>query len=890
MLPGTRLGPYEIVSRLGAGGMGEVYRARDSRLHRDVAIKVLPAEVAGDPERLARFTREAQTLASLNHPHIAQVHGLDESGSTRALVMELVEGDDLSGIIARGPLPLTDALAIARQIADALAAAHDSGIVHRDLKPANVKVRPDGTVKVLDFGLAKALDNRAASFSSSDPTHSPTITSPAMTAMGMVLGTASYMSPEQARGKLVDRRADIWAFGCVVFEMLTGRRAFPGESVTDTLARVIEREPDWSLLPPTTPPHVRGVLERCLRKDPARRLRDIGDAQMELAEGGTPEAARPSVRPATRWHWPAGLAATLLAGVSLGWLARPAPTATAGPAADPVQLDLLLPDGVELFTLPGARLAISPDGSKIAFVAGGRGSRQVFVRSLDDPQPVAVRGTDAAFATVFSPDGQSLAFLSRDRSLKRVSLRDGLVVDIVPIAGTSAPLWGPDDHVIYAREGLWRVAAGGGTPQRLTSLDETRSELAHMPGVRLPSGLVLFTSYATAERSFANSEGDTSRVEVVDPVTLARRVVVDRAAAPIYSPTGHLLFLRDGAVLAVPFDAATAQVTGDAATVLPAGTVLLSSGTPLVSLADNGMLVYAPASTGLSNLVRVTPGGAGVPLSETPRAFAQPRVSPDGSRLVVSVGAESLWVHDLSRDARTPLTSGRLPGVSFPIWSRDGRRVVHRRFDDLWWVDADGRGGTGRVEGNQPGDIAVAASTDGDTLAVLRVNPGTGGDIFALSMTGAWPSRPLVQTSGYDGGADFSPDGRTMLYASTDSGLSQVYLSPFPAMDRKWTVSTSGGTQPRWSRDGRQIFYRDGNRMMAVAVSGSGAQVSLSPPRVLFDREFSSGGYITIANYDVLPDGSFVIPEAVPGPARLTVVSNWLAVLRRQLDRSGRQR
>ena len=882
MLPGTRLGPYEIVSRLGAGGMGEVYRARDSRLQRDVAIKVLPAEVAGDSERLARFTREAQTLAALTHPHIAHVHGLDESGTTRALVMELVEGDDLSAVIARGPVPLDEALAIAGQIADALAAAHESGIVHRDLKPANVKVRPDGTVKVLDFGLAKALDRRlAAAASPSDPTHSPTITSPAMTAMGMVLGTASYMSPEQARGKLVDRRADIWAFGCVLFEMLTGRRAFPGESVTDTLARVIEREPDWALLPPTTPTYVRGVLERCLRKDPGRRLRDMGDARMALEEGGPAAPAAAANRRGTfRWHLPAGLLAALLAGTALGWLARPAPVANARLTA-PMQLDLLLPDGLDLFTLPGARLAISPDGSKVAFVAGGRGSRQVFVRSLDGAQAVPVRGTDAAFATAFSPDGQALAFLSRDRSLKRVSLRDGLINDIAPVAGTSTPIWGADDRVIYAREGVWRVAASGGTPERLTSLDQARSELAHMPGVRLHSGLVLFTTYATAERSFANSEGDTARIEVVDPANLVRRVVVDRAAAPIYSPTGHLLFLRDGAVLAVPFDAATAQVTGDAVTVLPAGTVLLSSGTPLVSLADNGMLVYAPASTGLSNLIRLTPGGAAVPLSETPRAFAQPRVSPDGTRLVVSLGAESLWVHDLSRDARTPLTSGRLPGVSFPIWSHDGRRVVYRRFDDLWWVDADGRGGTGRVEGNQPGDIAVAAARDGDMLAVLRVNPSTGGDIFALSMTGAWPSRPLVQTAGYDGGADFSPDGRTLVYASTDSGLSQVYLSPFPAMDRKWTVSTSGGTQPRWSRDGRQILYRDGNRMMAVAVSTTGDVVSLSPPRVLFDRAFSSGGYITIANYDVLPDGSFVIPEAVPGPSRLTVVLNWLDALRR---------
>ena len=373
-----------------------------------------------------------------------------------------------------------------------------------------------------------------------------------------------------------------------------------------------------------------------------------------------------------------------------------------------MQLDLFFPTGFELFTLSSAKLAIAPDGSKVAYVAGGGGSRQVFVRSLDGSASVALRGTDAAFSLAFAPDGQSLVFLSRDRTLKRLSLRDGLVTDIATASGTNAPLWGPDGAIIFGRDGLWRVPASGGTPTRLTSLDPSRGEMAHTTGDALPSGVVLFTSWVTADRSLGNNDGDTSRIEVVNPVDGVRRVVVGRASAPMYAASGHLLFLRDDAIMAAPFDARTAEVTGDAVTVIPAGVVRLSGGLPLIALAANGTLVYAPAQTGLVNLVRVTRDGGTERLSTTPRPYSQPRVSPDGTRVVLAQGADSLWLHDLSRDARTPLTPGRLPGVSFPIWSRDGRRVVYRRFDDLWWVDADGSGSrracARQRAGRHPGD------------------------------------------------------------------------------------------------------------------------------------------------------------------------------------------
>ena len=861
--------------------MGEVYRARDSQLNRDVAIKVLPELFALDAERLARFTREAQTLAALNHPNIAQIYGLEgapSAPSARALVMELVEGEDLSALIARGPIPLGEALPIARQIADALEAAHELGIVHRDLKPANIKVRRDGTVKILDFGLAKAMDPPGA-----DALNSPTLTAAAFargygepgTQMGVILGTAAYMAPEQAKGKAVDKRADIWAFGAVLYEMLAGRRAFAGDAVSDTLAKVLEREPDWAALPPQTPSHVRSLVERCLRKEPSRRLRDIGDARLQLEEG--PGVPVPAIAPPTRqtWVWPAAVAAALAAGAALGWALRPIPAASAG-GAGTVQMDLLLPEGHELFTVAGSQISIAPDGSKVAFVAVGGGTRDLFLRALSAPASEKVRGTESAVSGFFGPDSESLGLLARDRTLKRLSLGDGLITDIGGTVGTNAPVWGSDGFLVFARQGLWRQASSGGQTTQLTTLDTARGEVAHTPGVVLPSGIVLFTSWAR----------DRSRIEAVDPATGVRTLVIDAASMPLYAPTGHLLFHRDGAVLAAPFDLRGLRVTKEAAIVFPPGTIRLAGGNPMMALSTNGTLVYAPALTGLTNLVHVTRSGVVTRLSESARPWSHPRVSPDGTRVVLEHAADSLWLQDLSRDARTPLTPGRLPGVGFPIWERDGRQVVFRLFDELWRVEAGGSGRSVRVPGGQPGDIPTALSPDGDTLVLLRTQAGSGGDVHALSMKGAWPARPLVQTPGYDGGGDFSPDGRWLAYASTDSGSAQIYLAPYPAMDRKWSVSTRGGTQARWSRTGREIFYRDGNRMMSVDVDASGTQVRLSSPKLLFEQPFTTGAYVTTANYDVTPEGGFVMLQAGPGVPRLAVILNWFEELRRRFGAS----
>ncbi len=891
---GTRLGIYEVLGSIGAGGMGEVCRARDTRLNRDVAIKVLPDLFANDPERLGRFSREAQTLAALNHPHIATIFGVEDlpgqaaatagagrrgpAPGVRALVMELVEGDDLAQLIANGPMPLDDALRIARQIAEALEAAHERGIIHRDLKPANVKVRPDGTVKVLDFGLAKGLD---PVWTAADALQSPTFTGQlggahggAATEMGLIIGTAAYMAPEQAKGKPADKRADIWAFGCVLYEMLTGRRAFPGEGMSDTIARVLEREPDWTAVAAQTPPHVRNVVERCLRKDPARRLRDIGDARLQLEDGSATPVAMPPGTARARWVMPAAAVVAVLAGTALGWSVRPA-TGTSPSDRTAVHLDLLLPEDFELFSVAGSQLTIAPDGSKVAYVAVGGGARHLFVRAFDATTSVKLRGTESAVAGFFGPDGGSLGLLARDRTLKRLSLGDGLITDIGASLGTNAPVWGSDGFLVFARQGLWRLPAAGGTPTRLTTLDASRGEVAHTPGTVLPSGIVLFTSW--------NGHGDGARIEAVNPADGARRLVVDQASAPVYASTGHLLFHRDGAVLAAPFDVRGARLTGEGVMIFAPGVIRLSGGSPLMALSANGTLVYAPAQTGLANLVRVARDGTEQRLTEAARPYTHPRVSPDGTRVVLEHAADSLWLHDLSRDARTPLTPGHLPGMGFPIWLRDGRRVVYRLFDELWWVDAGGSGRAERVPGGLTGDIPTALSPDGDTLVLLRTTVASGGDVFALSLRGAWPARPLVQTAGYDGGADFSPDGRWLVYASTDSGQSQIYLAPYPAMDRKWTVSTRGGTQARWSRTGREVFYRDGNRMMSVAVDLSGPEVHLSSPKQLFDQPFTSGAYVTTANYDVTADGAFVMLHAEPGVPRLTVILNWFEELKQKL-------
>jgi serine/threonine protein kinase len=875
---GTRFGPYEILNALGAGGMGEVYRAKDTKLGRDVALKILPVAFTADAERLARFRREAQVLASLNHPHIGSIYGLDEANGQQFLVLELVDGESLDKRIARGAIPVDEALAIARQIAEALEAAHEKGITHRDLKPANIALTKNGNVKVLDFGLAKAME--PASGTPVDLANSPTITSPAMmSGVGMILGTAAYMSPEQARGKVVDKRTDIWAFGCVVFEMLARRRAFAGDTLTDIVAAVMKTDPEWGALAPETPSGVRSVLRRCLKKDPADRLHDIADARIEIHEAleePPPIVAAPAgVRRETRLKvaLPWGLVAVLT--LLTAFLIARSGARSDGPGDHPLaRLEFSPPTGVELFQGGDAQnIAVSPDGTRAAFVGSHGGVRQIYVRRLDQFDAVPLRGTDTVFSCFFSPNGDAIAFISANSSLKRVSLADGLVVTLTTAGAnyTAGGAWGLDDRITFGRgETLWQIPASGGAPTQLTSIDRGNGEIAHaFPATAGPTTM-LFSSVASNRKT---------HIEAVSLVTGKRQVVVESGTFPMYAPTGHLIFFRDDALLAVPFDVNRLAVTGPPVHVVESLGVG-PTGAPLTAVSRSGSLIYATSASAASTLVWVSRQGVQEPVTDARRPYFIPRVAPDGRRVVVQTGGD-LWIYDTIRATFTRLTSQATFGNSFPVWTPDGRHVVFRTSTGIHLADADGSATSQVIPGTSLTDFPTSIAPDGDTLLINRQTDKTSQDIYVISLRGGSPPKPVVSTPGFDGGAQFSPDGRWMAYVSDESGQMQVYIRPFPAPDRKWQVSTEGGTVPVWNRNGRELFYRTGNKMMAVDVQTAG-DVSLSAPRLLFDQPYAFGSTITIGNYDVHPDGQrFLMVKDEPSAGRLNVVLNWFEELKR---------
>jgi eukaryotic-like serine/threonine-protein kinase len=873
-LTGQRLGVYHILELLGVGGMGEVYRARDTRLGRDVAVKVLPRLFAADPERLARFDREARLLASLNHPHIAAIYGFEQTADIHALVLELVEGPTLAERVQRGPLPIVEAVRIARQITDALEAAHERGVVHRDLKPQNVKVKPDGTVKVLDFGLAKAMMG-------ADDAGVPSISTPAVdrTPEGIILGTTSYMSPEQSRGDAIDKRTDIWAFGCVFYEMLTGHPVFAGKTTSDTLAAVLKQEPDWQALPADTPPGIRSLLRRCLEKDPVDRLHDIADARIEIQDATVKPAATavtgPSRRAAARWvrsiPWvvAAGSLATALLLLQLS-------SERSGSLVGPVtRLDLDLPAGVELVTVYPPAMVLSPDGTRVAFVGTFRGSRQLYTRRLDLFETVAMRGTENANAVFMSPDGRALGFITADLTLKRVSLTDGLVTTIEHDAEFSAgAAWGPDDRITFVRAGaLWQVPASGGPAKQVTTLDSGKQELLHAwPSVIAEGRTILFASITGASRG-------ASHIEALSLPSGQRHVIVEAGTFPLYVPSGHLVFFRDGALLGAPFDVGRLEVTGPVARVLENLAVGTTMDAPLAALSNAGSLTYAPGDAGTTRLVWVSREGVEQPITETPRRYQYPRLAPNG-RFAAVATAGDLWIQDIARATFTRLTSEQTVGNAFPVWTPDGARVLFRTSTGMYWIAGDGSGQPHAIFGARSGDIPCSVAPDGDTLAFMRQNARTSRDVYVLSLHGQSALRPVVNTSAFEGGPQFSPNGHWIAYASDESGQMQVYVRPFPGPDRRWQVSTHGGTQPLWSRKGNEIFYRVGNKMMVVDVP-AGAALTLSQPRQLFEQGYVFQN-VSIANYDVSPDGErFLMVKDDAGSGRLNVVLNWTEELKR---------
>src|SRR5215472_4085060 len=899
LVSGTKLGPYEIVSPLGAGGMGEVYRARDQRLGRDVALKVLPEAFAGDAQRMARFEREAKVLASLNHPNIAVLYGFEESSGTRALVMELVEGPTLDERIKQGTLGLEEALLIAKQIAEALEYAHERGIIHRDLKPSNVKLTEDGQVKLLDFGLAKALEGET---SQEELQNSPTL-SAAATRAGVMLGTAAYMAPEQARGKRVDRRADIWAFGCVLYEMLAGRDAFGGETTSDILACVIRAEPDWSSIPASVPRRIQELVRRCLQKDPKQRLQAIGEARITVdgaVAGGSDEAAaaaqttRPREllsRRALPWGVAAvGLAVTIVFGGLLLHRRRPDPPPV-------MRASLLLPEPLNgVFSAnPGSPIALSPDGSRLVFVGSPAGKPpQLYLRQLDQQAATPIANTEEAVQPFFSADGQWVGFFANSK-MRKVSIQGGPVTPLSDAQIPHGASWATDEAIIYAPDlgsGLMRISPAGGTPQKLTTPNAKEKELSHRWPQLLPgSKAVLFTIQMATQGSY-----DDAHIAVLSLPTGKWRTLIEGGSYARYVRSGHIVYAHAGVLMAVPFDVDRLQITGPA---VPAEegviTTAVTSGSAEYSVADSGLLAYVPGSARPPEraLVWVDRRGNAKELPAPVNTYLTPQLSPDGKLLAVQIlsgGAQDVWIYEFARNTLTRLSFSE---GAIPVWTSDGRRVIYRRrvpsFSLLSKL-VDGSGSEDKVLGSEFDDASVApfsVSPDGKSLLFGRYSPTGATEVDVLSLDGSGKIQPFLQSKFNQGSARFSPDGRWVVYASNETGRDEVYVQPFPATGGKWMVSTDGGAYPVWAHSGREIFFRSEDRMMSVSVETQ-PSFKVGTPQMLF----RGGGYLGVggshlatANYDVAADGQhFLMVKEKDAPAsskEVSIVLNWTDELKR---------
>ncbi|MCH8267802.1 MAG: protein kinase, partial [Acidobacteria bacterium] len=874
----------------------EVYRASDSKLRREVAIKVLPEAFAKDPERLARFRQEARLLASLNHPNIATIHGLEESAGIHYLVLELVEGDTLAERITRaGPVPMQDALNICSQVTEALEAAHKKGVIHRDLKPANIKVTPEGRVKVLDFGLAKALWSEESSIQ--DLSQLPTLTG-VRTQEGRILGTPAYMSPEQVRGKVVDKQADTWAFGCVVYELLTGKGAFHAETLSDTLARVLEREPDWEMLPPSTPGQVRHLLRRCLQKDANRRLRDIGHARIEIEEAVTAPAAelasavaipaRPDWRRASLW----GLAAlvAVIAAVAL-WSLWRTPSSVQRAIAR-FDINLSSNEVLALSDLPA--VTISPDGTRVVYVVGraDQDSTQLYLREIGQLEAYPIPGAKGS-GPFFSPDGRWIGYFDHGAGkLKKVSVAGGapLIICDIPKFNSRGASWGPHDTIVFApstSSGLFRVSADGGTPQSLTTPDFENGEKTHRFPEILPDGkAVLFTIGSSDIDSY-----DDARIAVVSLETGEVEILLEGGSNPHYTSTGHLVFGRAGSLMAVSFDLTRLEVSGSPVPILKGVVTSHVFGVAQFSFSTNGSLVYVPGSpeTYYTSLVWANRRGVTQPVQGlAPRSFRTVHLSPDGRRLAVQVGGanDDVWVYDVDRELFSRFTS-EWENVT-PIWTPDGKRITYGMTTPavmrVLWKDADGSGEAETLlESEKKLFLPTGWSPDGEVLALEQVDPNTGRDIWLLSLDGERSPHALLQTKFDEYRATFSPDGRWITYISNQSGRNEVYVLSYPGPRRTVQISTEGGDFPRWNPNGQELFYRQGDTIMVVTVQME-PEFRASKPQALFDAPFVADE-ILAPSYDITPDGQrFVMVQASEqgsAATQINVVLNWFEELKR---------
>ena len=854
LVSGTRLGAYEILDSLGAGGMGEVYRARDTKLHRDVAIKILPDQFATDPDRLGRFEREAHVLASLNHPNIAQIYGVDESPGRHALVMELVDGRTLDELTPT--LTIADVASIARQIAEALEAAHDLGIVHRDLKPANIKVRDDGTVKVLDFGLAKAFD--ASGGSSADAMNSPTLTVHA-TQMGVVIGTAAYMAPEQARGKAVDRRADIWAFGVVLFEMLTNARAFDGETVSDTMAAVLTKEPDWSSVRPDAPRFLIQLARRCLQKDPRHRLQAIGDARLALEDGGASDlASAPAVDRQGAWRrWALAIGLLAAGAVAGGILTR---SRGVGTGVVPRTVPMHLTADVPLALEEAPAFALSRDATMLAFVGGSSSTRKLYIRRIDAAAATAIAGTDGASSPFFSPDGQWLGFVANE-SLKKVRITGGSPPIRLAIATDRGGAWTDDDTIVYVQArsgGLLRIPAGGGTPAALTRVDAVAATHRFPAWIR-ETNTVLFTA--------RNQTQGAPAIFAVDLKTARQTAVLAGAYHPVYVEPGRLLFMRDAVLFSAPFDAERLTITGPETQVIGAlrakPDVMCAQ---YAAVAD--ILLYQPGTTARDTSVIVwrSSDGREEPLLSDPDTYRDPHFSPDGRRLAYSVlppglGTD-LWVYDRARGLKTRLTYDAGVPEWWPVWTPDGREIAYSdAASGIRLIRADGSGERQALtENKQQWQIPMSFSPGAQYLAYTELHRETQGDIWVLPLAPRGEPRPFVKTPFQESFPMFSPNGRWIAYGSNESGTFEVYVRPFPGPGPKYQISGDQSFDVHeWSADGTKLFYRsgDGRRMMSVPVRTDKAEFEFGKPSVLFELDPEQYPDMQFwGSFSAAPDGS----------------------------------